>query len=138
MAAMVTAHPDFELTTEPELNILTYRFNPASVQAALGTAGKDQAERINDLLDQVTRLVQKAQREAGKTFVSRTRLRTSRYHHATITVFRVVLANPLTTDEILSDVLAEQCAIVRQAEIQMLLSEVNQLVAGFNAASAAC
>jgi glutamate decarboxylase len=138
MAAMVTAHPDFELTTEPELNILTYRFNPASVQAALGTASKDQAERINDLLDQVTRLVQKAQREAGKTFVSRTRLRTSRYHHATITVFRVVLANPLTTDEILSDVLAEQCAIVRQAEIQMLLSEVNQLVAGFNAASAAC
>jgi glutamate decarboxylase len=138
MAAKVTAHPDFELMTEPELNILTYRYVPAAVQAALLSANKEQAEQINALLDQVIRLVQKAQREAGKTFVSRTSLRTSRYHLTTMTVFRVVLANPLTTDEILDDVLVEQCAIVQQGEIQALLCELDQLIAGFSAASAAC
>jgi glutamate decarboxylase len=138
MAAKVTVHPDFELMTEPELNILTYRYVPTPVQAALLAADQEQAEQINALLDQITRQVQKAQREAGKTFVSRTRLRTARYHQATITVFRVVLANPLTTDEILDDVLAEQCAIVQQGEARALLHELDQLIAGFSAASAAC
>jgi glutamate decarboxylase len=41
-----------------------------------------------------------------------------------LTVLRVVLANPLTTDEILSSILAEQCEIVQQPEIQALLAQV--------------
>ncbi|MDT8420614.1 MAG: putative pyridoxal-dependent aspartate 1-decarboxylase [Desulfuromonadales bacterium] len=123
-ARMVEDHPDFELVTRPELNILTYRYNPAEVQAVLARASMDKKNAINRVLDQVTRLVQKTQREAGKTFVSRTRIRQARYGEEPITVFRVVLANPLTTREILAAVLEEQCAIIRQERFAELLDEL--------------
>jgi glutamate decarboxylase len=122
-AAMIRQHPDFELTTEPELNILTYRYCPQAVQQYLVEATPDQRAAINTLLDQACQLLQKSQREAGKTFVSRTRLRMAGYGEE-ITVLRVVLANPLTTDDILTSVLAEQCQIVQQPEIQALLQQV--------------
>lgn len=122
-AEMIRLHPEFELTSEPELNILTYRYCPAAVQRALKTASTDEGFRINAILDQVCQLLQKYQREAGKTFVSRTRLRMSCYGEE-ITVLRSVLANPLTTDEILKSVLAEQSEIVQQPEIQALLRQI--------------
>ncbi len=125
-AEMIRHHPDFELTSEPELNILTYRYCPLKVQQALSDAPSEQRTSINDLLDQICQLLQKHQREAGKTFVSRTRLRVARYD-GEVTVLRVVLANPLTTDEILAAVLAEQCKIVQQTEIQLLLEQVRLL-----------
>ena len=55
--------------------------------------------------------------------VSRTRLRTDRYRDE-ITVLRSVLANPLTTNEILHTVLQEQIEIVRQPEIMALLDQL--------------
>ena len=122
-AAMIRRHPDFELTSEPELNILTYRYCPQAVQQKLVGATAEQGGRINAVLDQINQLLQKYQREAGKTFVSRTRLRLPAYENQEITVLRVVLANPLTTDDILSAVLAEQCEIVRQPEIHALLEQ---------------
>lgn len=125
-ADMIRQHPDFELTSEPELNILTYRYCPQAVQQALAVAGQEEQFRINAILDQVCQLLQKYQREAGKTFVSRTRLRMGRYGEE-ITVLRSVLANPLTTDDILASVLAEQCEIVQQPEIQVLLGQIGQL-----------
>ncbi len=125
-AAMILQHPDFELTSEPELNILTYRYCPATVQRHLADASTDECSRINTTLDQVCQLLQKHQREAGRTFVSRTRLRTSRYDEE-ITVLRSVLANPLTTDEILSSVLEEQCEIAARADIVDLLNRITFL-----------
>ncbi len=125
-ATMIRHHPDFELTSEPELNILTYRYCPRAVQKILAEAPADRAAAINALLDQVCQLLQKHQREAGKTFVSRTRLRTARYREE-ITVLRSVLANPLTTDAILTSVLTEQCDIVQQQEIPALLRQVEAL-----------
>lgn len=125
-AAMITEHPDFELTSDPELNILTYRYCPLPVQRVLTAASPERRTEINSLLDQVCQLLQKSQREAGKTFVSRTRLHMARYAEE-ITVLRVVLANPLTTDEILASVLAEQCEIVRQPEISTLLMKVTEI-----------
>ena len=120
-ADLIRQHPDFELTSEPELNILTYRYCPHRVQQALATATPERRTAINALLDQVCMLLQKHQREAGKTFVSRTRLRLARYGEE-VTVLRVVLANPLTTDEILKAILAEQCELVQQPEIQEVLA----------------
>lgn len=125
-AAMIRQHPDFELTSEPELNILTYRYCPFNVQQVLAAAPARQRLIINALLDQVCQLMQKHQREAGKTFVSRTRLRIARYGEE-LTVLRVVLANPLTTDGILAAILTEQCEIVQQPEIQALLRQVEEL-----------
>lgn len=126
-AGMISRHPDFELTSVPELNILTYRYVPASLQALLAAAGAEQRERMNALLDQLNQLLQKHQREAGKTFVSRTRLRIAPYGRQEITVLRVVLANPLTTDEVLAAVLEEQCAIFRQPEMAALQEHIEAL-----------
>jgi glutamate decarboxylase len=128
-AEMIRRHPDFELTSAPELNILTYRYCPANLQQVLGKADSTLSCRINALLDQVNQMVQKIEREAGKTFVSRTRLRVAAYRRKELTVFRVVLANPLTTDAILSEVLAEQCAIVQQPEVAALLRQIDDLCA---------
>jgi len=126
-AEMIRQHPDFELTSEPELNILTYRYCPAAVQQTLAGAGRELSCRINALLDQVNQLVQKIEREAGKTFVSRTRLRVAAYGRKELNVFRVVLANPLTTDAILTEVLTEQCAIVERPEVHALLEQIETL-----------
>jgi glutamate decarboxylase len=128
-AGMIRQQPDFELTSEPELNILTYRYCPPAVQQKLTVAPAEQSVRINAVLDQINQLLQKHQREAGKTFVSRTRLRVAAYGPQEITVLRVVLANPLTTEEILSAVLAEQCEIVQQPEIRALLQQAEVLCA---------
>jgi glutamate decarboxylase len=128
-ADMIRLHPDFELTSDPELNILTYRYCPFAFQHALAEAATDKCADINALLDQICQLLQKCQREAGKTFVSRTRLRIDLYG-GELTVLRVVLANPLTTDEILDSVLTEQCEIVQQPEIQSLLRQIEGLCTG--------
>lgn len=121
-ADMIRQHPDFELTSAPELNILTYRYCPAHLQQALLNASPQKCLAINNLLDQLCQLLQKAQREAGKTFVSRTRLPLARYGQE-VTVLRVVLANPLTTGNILASILAEQCEIAQHPEIQALLRQ---------------
>jgi glutamate decarboxylase len=126
-ARRIDAHPDFELVTEPELNILTYRYVPAWVQTALTQAPAERAARINELLDKVIEAIQKRQREAGRTFVSRTSLAPGRYKGDTITVFRVVMANPLTTEEILAAVLDEQCEIAAQPDIQAVLEQIREL-----------
>jgi glutamate decarboxylase len=127
-AHRISQRPDFELTSIPELNILTYRYCPVNLQQSLSKATAEQAQEINSLLDQVNQLLQKDQREAGKSFVSRTRLR-GPVHDQEITVMRVVLANPLTTEEILESVLDEQCTIVLQQDIQALLTQATKLCA---------
>jgi glutamate decarboxylase len=111
-AGSIESLDDFELVSSPELNILTYRWVPAQVQAALRDADTARSIEINDVLSRITRTIQKTQRELGKAFVSRTRLTPDRYGRQLITVFRVVLANPLTTDEVLRYVIDEQREIV--------------------------
>ena len=128
-AQMIEEHQNFELITAPELNILTYRYNPAWLQKIMNQLEAKQLAQVNERLDVITQEVQKRQREAGKTFVSRTRLRCARYPDCQISVFRSVLANPLTTDEILTAVLKEQCGIVKQSEVQGLVDEIRALVA---------
>lgn len=107
-AAMIEKADDFELTTAPELNILTYRYVPKKVMAQLKTADAEQKLRINDHINRLTVTIQKDQRERGQSFVSRTSLKLDRYDHQKINVFRVVLANPLTEIEHLQEILDEQ------------------------------
>ena len=126
-ADMITAHPDFELITAPELNILTYRYNPAWLQRKMAQASAELVHKINAKLDEIVVAVQKAQRAAGKTFVSRTSLALSRYKSRNITVFRVVLANPLTTDAILESVLEEQQEHI--TKLKPLIDSLRELAA---------
>lgn len=116
-ADLVRAAPDFELTSEPELNILTYRYAPAWLQGALANADADAAAALNEELNAVTRDIQRLQREAGRSFVSRTTLRSPRHHGQAIDVFRVVLANPLTDLAILAQILDEQRTIAADAPV---------------------
>lgn len=128
-AEMISDEADFELITRPELNILTYRYCPEPVQRALQQADPQQAERINTSLNRITKLIQKTQRERGKAFVSRTRLEPELHNHFPCIVFRVVLANPLTTPEILKNILNEQRELAREPDIQEEIDIANQLAA---------
>ena len=116
-AELIEQHSEFELVTYPELCLLTYRYVPNSVQLKLAEAIASNnftlVARINELLDGLTQFIQKHQREQGKSFVSRTRIRPARYQRQHTTVFRVVLANPLTSHEILAEVLTEQTQIAQ-------------------------
>ncbi|WP_348733642.1 pyridoxal-dependent aspartate 1-decarboxylase PanP [Rheinheimera texasensis] len=116
-AGLIDLHADFELVTAPELCLLTYRYVPATVQQAMHktkAAGDiEKLKKFNDLLSGLTKFIQKRQREEGKSFVSRTRLTPARYYRQDTVVFRIVLANPLTTDQILHDVLDEQIELAK-------------------------
>jgi glutamate decarboxylase len=115
-AQLIESHPDFELISEPELCLLTYRYVPEATQRALKIATPAQKEELLDALNDLTKFIQKKQRESGKSFVSRTRLTPAKWGRKITTVLRVVLANPLTTDKILNDVLYEQQALAAESE----------------------
>ncbi|MBI5589872.1 MAG: putative pyridoxal-dependent aspartate 1-decarboxylase [Deltaproteobacteria bacterium] len=117
-AAEIQGRPLFELITPPELNILTYRLvppakrSPGRFRLEQGTA--EEALGINDQINAITRKVQQLQREAGKSFVSRTTLRVHQYPGQDIVVFRCVIMNPMTTPGVLREILDEQEEIYRR------------------------
>lgn len=110
LADAVRLKDEFELLTEPEMNILTYRYVPARwrKQAAvwqLTIADNQAINRINESL-------QELQLRSGLSFVSRTTLEHTRYGRGVpIVALRVVLANPTTTEEDIEAVLRDQIMI---------------------------
>ncbi len=123
-ANLVRQDENFELVSEPELNILTYRLVPKLIAEKLKYTDDAQRQLINEGLNRLTILIQKTQRQRGKTFVSRTTLKPVDYGKQEITVFRVVLANPLTNQTILQNVLEEQKAIAQEADSQGIIEEI--------------
>ncbi|USD34066.1 MULTISPECIES: pyridoxal-dependent aspartate 1-decarboxylase PanP [Vibrio] len=114
-AELIKRQDDFELVSEPELCLLTYRYLPSDIRRALEKANNQQKSELNELLNELTQFIQKRQRETGKSFVSRTRLNPEQWDRLNTIVFRVVLANPLTGRDILGMVLDEQREIAQQA-----------------------
>jgi glutamate decarboxylase len=106
-AAAIRQDPDFELTSPPQLNILTYRFRPARLRGGRGAARRERERR----LDALNTALQRRQREAGRSFVSRTTLPEGMGPAAGRVVLRCVLMNPLTEIAVLQAILAEQRAI---------------------------
>ncbi len=98
----------FQLVTPPELNILTYRVCPKNLQKQLLVAGAEERRRINRKLNAANRDLQRIQREAGQSFVSRTKLKINNDPDDEIVVLRSVIMNPMTTISILRDILDEQ------------------------------
>lgn len=105
--------PHFELVTPPKLNILTYRLFPEEMKRKWAAADSAQRIEITKQLNEIMITVQRLQREAGKSFVSRTTLR--RKGREDKVVFRSVLMNPMTTIDIIREVLDEQEEIYRHA-----------------------
>lgn len=110
MADAVCARPEFQLLQEPEMNILSYRYIPGPLRerAASGRLSADDNSAVNRFNEEL----QKAQRLSGYSFVSRTTLdHTPHGGGLPVTVLRAVIANPLTTEEDIDSVLADQLMI---------------------------
>ncbi|MDO6542358.1 pyridoxal-dependent aspartate 1-decarboxylase PanP [Photobacterium sanguinicancri] len=118
-ADLINQQDDFELVTEPELCLLTYRYVPKATQQALLLATDDERNTLLEALNDLTQFIQKRQRESGKSFVSRTRIHPKQWQRKITTVFRVVLANPLTSHDILHAVLKEQRILAQDSEISL-------------------
>ncbi len=110
---MIQQRPLFQLVTQPQLNILTYRFVPETIQKRLEHADKQQKQDLDLILDNINKQIQRIQRENGKSFVSRTRLKASLDDDHDVVVLRTVIMNPMTTIEILDEILDEQEAIAQ-------------------------
>ena len=126
-ARMIDSQADFELITDPELNILNYRYVPADVQEILDKASHEQQIVINEILDRANKRMQKQQRAAGKTFVSRTRFSQHKYGGEAVSVFRVVMANPMTTLETLGAILEEQLELATRKGTADIIQEIRAL-----------
>jgi len=104
----IEKRPDFQLITPPELNILTYRLCPFDFQKKLAESDAKQTSIINENLNDINRRIQRLQREAGNSFVSRTTLDIKGFSGQNIVVLRAVIMNPMTTIDILREILDEQ------------------------------
>jgi glutamate decarboxylase len=116
-AELINENPDFELITAPELCLLTYRYNPRVVQQFLASCPIAEQKKVNLMVDKLTKFIQKRQRENGRSFVSRTRIEVADYQHQKTLVFRVVLANPLTSKTMLADILSEQIQLAGESKV---------------------
>jgi glutamate decarboxylase len=116
MADAIRALPEFELLVEPQINILNYRFVPVHLRER---AALDQLTESDDLLiDSLNKRLQKIQRQAGRSFVSRTTLDVMRAGaDRPVIALRAVLANPLTTESDIDAVLKDQIEIANQFSI---------------------
>ncbi|MBF0303954.1 MAG: aminotransferase class V-fold PLP-dependent enzyme [Desulfamplus sp.] len=111
----------FELITEPELNILTYRMVPSQIRKRLETVDKDEKRELNEKIDQINITLQRKQREAGRSFVSRTRMSYKTGLNGSeqddeVVVLRSVIMNPMTNIAVLNEVLDEQEKILKSID----------------------
>nr|VFK67831.1 MAG: putative pyridoxal-dependent aspartate 1-decarboxylase [Candidatus Kentron sp. UNK]VFK73183.1 MAG: putative pyridoxal-dependent aspartate 1-decarboxylase [Candidatus Kentron sp. UNK] len=111
-AHVIDAMDCFELLFEPPLNIVNYRYIPERYREKM-RAGELTAID-NQVINDINRETQETQFLRGATFVSKTTLTNTRYgKECPIVVFRVVLANPLTTQADIHQVLGDQLAIAK-------------------------
>jgi aspartate 1-decarboxylase len=116
LADAIAQHPAFQLIGPPEINILNYRYLPRSVRRR----GCHSLEE-NHLISAAVTKIQERQFLQGRTFVSRTEILSERHCAQKITVFRVVIANPLTTLEDMLETLADQLEIAAELEQSSIL-----------------
>jgi putative pyridoxal-dependent aspartate 1-decarboxylase len=105
---LVDEHENFEALNDPELFIFNYRFAPAEVQELLSSCNEvKKRERINIIINEMNIDLHRAIRKQDTSFVSRTVLEATRYAPERIVVLRAVVINPLTTGEILNEIIDE-------------------------------
>jgi glutamate decarboxylase len=117
-AEKIRAREQFQVITEPVLNILTYRAVPGGLKQRMETASTPETRQAVDAcLDRINTDLQRIQREAGKSFVSRTCLKILPEDTHTPVVLRAVIMNPYTDGRILDQILDEQETILQSPEI---------------------
>ncbi len=110
---------NFETLNTPELFILIYRFIPMQVRTQLVTWQGERSEtrsrrkiktleknirKVNHIVNALNIKLHKALRQDDTTFVSRTKLESTRYRPQNIVVLRAVLVNPLTDGAVLKEI----------------------------------
>jgi glutamate decarboxylase len=113
----VTARPEFEILVQPQMNIVLYRYLPRQYRSdgALHKLSEHDQVVINELNE----ALQRRQRRAGLTFVSRTTLDCiCDGRMVPFVALRAVLANPLTTEEDIDAVLDEQIRLAECLELE--------------------
>ena len=114
---------NFETLNTPELFILIYRFIPRQVKDQLAKWERERREtrsrrkgkildgnirKVNHVINALNIMLHKALRRDDTTFVSRTKLESTRYRPQNIVVLRAVLINPLTEAEVLREIVDTQ------------------------------
>ena len=107
-AEMIKKRRFFQLVTPPRLNILTYRLVPPDIKHKLETSKEKTRIELEAIVDKINIRLQRIQRENGKSFVSRTKLPVNADTPGESVVLRCVIMNPMTTPEILNEILDEQ------------------------------
>ncbi|MBD2515129.1 putative pyridoxal-dependent aspartate 1-decarboxylase [Nostoc sp. FACHB-973] len=116
MADCVNGMPEFELLSEPDINLLLYRYIPESLREV--AVKKQLTETDNQQINIFNERLQKSQRQAGRTFISRTtKTVTCLEKEISVTALRAVIANPLTTKDDIDAVLNDQIHIALDLEI---------------------
>jgi glutamate decarboxylase len=114
---------NFETLNIPELFILIYRFVPGQVKEHLAKWQEERREtgnrrriktldsrirKVNHVINALNIKLHKALRQDDSTFVSRTKLESTRYRPQNIVVLRAVLINPLTDGAVLKEIVDTQ------------------------------
>lgn len=110
----------------PHLNIVNYRYIPASLRNKRGMPYTDEE---NDEISRSVEVIQQHQFDHGRTFVSKTKIVAHPYQAAPLSVFRVVLSNPLTTFGSLVEVLNDQIRIAGEYVEDYLNDHSHRLIA---------
>lgn len=123
LCLLVEQHPNFEGMSTPELFIFTYRFVPKDIQKKLNklmydlknseneeesASLKTVIEKMNMLLNELNIELHKAIRAEDESFVSRTMYSSPKYFYQDIVVLRTITINPITTHEILKEIIDQQ------------------------------
>ncbi|PHM60987.1 pyridoxal-dependent aspartate 1-decarboxylase PanP [Xenorhabdus ishibashii] len=120
-ADLIRQQEDFELISEPQLCLLTYRYVPPKVLPALREGSEQVKQQLHEFINVLNQNIQAMQWTAGKSFVSHTTLNPVQWARQPTTVLRVVLANPLTTLAILENMLKEQRQLAQQSPLWQTL-----------------
>lgn len=114
MSNLLESYPQFEIISKPVSNILTYRYLPTWLQLKESYINN----KDNKIIDYINKELQSLQKKKGKGFVSLTTIKTYKYPNTEdgIAVLRVVIANPLVTEENIKKVIHEQIDLGKEIE----------------------
>ncbi len=128
LRGLVDVHPNFEAMNQPELFIFNYRFVPrqikekiAALMLKIANTNSEidehklkkikylsRVEKFNHALNELNIELHKAIRDEDESFVSRTTFDMPFYYYQDCVVLRAITINPLTTPEILKEIIDRQ------------------------------
>lgn len=106
---LIKTNDAFELIDTQQTNIVVYRFIPEELREKCknGTLSFEDHHVINS----INEVLQDEEFHKGRTFISRSVLRQSKYGDIDIVILRAVISNPLTTEKEIEKLLEDQIEI---------------------------